>query len=85
MSLAEKWSVSTFYYDKGFFEGARHILSLQLQARPLCEIQSLVSTLESKFRELEEVHTLIIAKLEQQKKTEEKKRVVVTKDIKKKK
>jgi hypothetical protein len=60
MSLAQEWSISTFFYDKGFYEGAKAILNMQLSAKTLSEIQSLVSSLEQKFNQLEAVHAEIL-------------------------
>lgn len=60
MSLAQEWSVSTFFYDKGFYEGAKAVLSMQLNAKTLAEIQSVVVSLEHKFKQLEAVHEEIL-------------------------
>jgi hypothetical protein len=62
MSLAEKWSVSTFYYDKGFYDGAKTILSMLHKASTLSEVENVVTNLGLKFKELEAVHAVIVEK-----------------------
>lgn len=60
MSLAEKWSMSTFYYDKGFYDGTKAILDMLYKARTLSEVQDVVTNLSIKFKELEAVHQVIV-------------------------
>jgi hypothetical protein len=63
MSLAEKWSMSTFYYDKGFYDGTKAILDMLYKAKTLAEVQDVVTSLGLKFKELEAVHQVIMEKL----------------------
>jgi hypothetical protein len=60
MSLAEKWSISTFYYDKGFYDGTKVILDMLYKAKTLAEVQDVVTNLSIKFKELEAVHQVIV-------------------------
>lgn len=69
-----------FNYDKGFYDGAKAVLDLQIRCQPLTSIQEFVSRIDIKFKQLE--HLITQAKLIEKPK-EVKKKVVKPKKVKK--
>jgi hypothetical protein len=45
--------IDQFNYDKGYCEGAKAVLNLQIGCQPLTSIQDFVQRLEAKFKQLE--------------------------------